>query len=105
MTVRFFGGYDFTPADARTRSPAVAGYTKGVAMGGELKAAPQGKSPTFLVAALRDPYGGNLDRIQIVKGWVGKDGKPREKIFDVVWSDPANASATRKAGSRRWATR
>jgi hypothetical protein len=89
MTVRFFGGYDFTNADARTRSPAVAGYTKGVAMGGELKAAPKGKRPTFLVAALKDPYSGNLDRVQIVKGWVGKDGKPRERIFDVVWSDPA----------------
>jgi len=96
MTVRFFGGYDFTPADARTRSPAIAGYTKGVAMGGELKAAPKGKAPTFLVAALKDPYGGNLDRIQIVKGWLGKDGKPRERIFDVVWSDPGKRKRDEK---------
>jgi hypothetical protein len=87
MVVRFFGGYDFVADDAVTRSPAVAGYTKGVAMGGDLKAAPAGKSPTFLVAALKDPIGANLDRIQIIKGWVGKDGKLNEKIFDVVWGD------------------
>ena len=86
MTVRFFGGYDFIPADA-TRAPAVAGYAKGVPMGGTLAAAPAGKSPTFLVAALKDKFGGNLDRIQIIKGWLGKDGKPQEKIYDVVWGD------------------
>jgi hypothetical protein len=87
MTVRFFGGFDFEPKDAETRSPAIPGYTKGVPMGGDLTKAPAGKSPTFLVAAVRDPLGGNLDRIQIVKGWLGKDGKPQEKIYDVVWSD------------------
>jgi len=65
-------------------------------MGADLKPAPKGKAPTFLVAALKDPIGGNLDRIQIVKGWLGKDGKPREKIFDVVWSDPAK----RKVGEK-----
>jgi hypothetical protein len=57
-------------------------------MGGDLTKAPAGKAPTFLVAALRDPLSGNLDRIQIVKGWLGKDGKPQEKVYDVVWSDP-----------------
>jgi hypothetical protein len=57
-------------------------------MGGDLSKAPAGKSPTFLVAAVRDPLGGNLDRIQIVKGWLGKDGKPQERIHDVVWSAP-----------------
>ena len=86
MTVRFFGGYDFTAADA-TRTPAVAGYAKGVPMGGDLPAAPAGKAPTFLVAALKDRFSGNLDRIQIIKGWLGKDGKPQEKIYDVVWGD------------------
>lgn len=87
MTVRFFGGYDFVPDDAKTRNPAIPGYTKGVSMGGELKPA-QGKAPSFLVAAQRDPLSGNLDRIQIVKGWLDKNGKPQEKIYDVVWSDP-----------------
>ena len=78
--------YDFTPADA-TRSPAVAGYAKGVPMGADLPAAPAGKAPTFLVAALKDRFSGNLDRIQIIKGWLGKDGKPQEKIYDVVWGN------------------
>ena len=86
MTVRFFGGFDFVAGDADTRSPAIAGYTKGVPMGSELKQAPRGKVPTFLVAALRDPIGGNLDRIQIVKGWLDAAGKTQEKVYDVAWS-------------------
>jgi hypothetical protein len=87
MIVRFFGGFDFDPKDAQTRSPAEVGYTKGVPMGGDLRGAPQGKAPTFLVAALRDPIGGNLDRIQIIKGWIDRNGQTQEKIFDVVWGD------------------
>jgi hypothetical protein len=87
MTVWFFGGYDFTPEDAQARAPGMIGYSKGVSMGGDLAKAPDGKAPTFLVAALRDPYRGNLDRIQIIKGWVDASGKTQEKIYDVVWSD------------------
>ncbi|WP_018262132.1 DUF3604 domain-containing protein [Methylobacterium sp. WSM2598] len=86
MLVRFFGGYDFEPADARTRSPALAGYSKGVPMGGDLGAAPPGKAPTFLVAALKDPIGANLDRYQIVKGWLDDRGEMQEKVYDVAWS-------------------
>jgi hypothetical protein len=86
MVVRFFGGFDFTTADV-SRLPAVAGYAKGVPMGGDLKTAPAGKAPTFLVAALKDSRGGNLDRIQIIKGWLDKSGKPQERIYDVVWGD------------------
>jgi hypothetical protein len=86
MTVRFFGGYDFVKEDA-TRTPAVAGYAKGVPMGADLKPAPAGKAPTFLVAALKDKFGGNLDRIQIIKGWLDKDGNTHEKIYDAVWGD------------------
>jgi hypothetical protein len=86
MVVRFFGGYDFTAADV-SRTPAVAGYEKGVPMGADLPAAPAGKSPTFLVAALKDPMRGNLDRIQVIKGWVDKSGKTQEKIYDVAWGD------------------
>jgi hypothetical protein len=85
MIVRFFGGWDFGPADAQTRNPAAAGYTKGVPMGGDLSKAPAGKSPTFLVAALRDPIGANLDRIQIVKGWLDAKGDLPEKVYDVAW--------------------
>lgn len=69
MLVRFFGGWEFDPAGAVTRNPAIVGYRKGVPMGGDLRNAPKGKSPTFLVAALKDPIGANLDRIQIIKGW------------------------------------
>jgi len=69
MAVRFFGGFDFEAKDASNRMPAQIGYTRGVPMGGDLASAPSGKSPTFLVAALKDPIGANLDRYQIVKGW------------------------------------
>jgi hypothetical protein len=85
MIVRFFGGWDFEKVDAATRSPAVAGYTRGVPMGGDLRAAPAGKAPTFLVAALRDPIGANLDRIQVIKGWMDAKGELHEKVYDVVW--------------------
>jgi Protein of unknown function (DUF3604) len=87
MIVRFFSGWDFAPQDANSRLPAQTGYTKGVPMGGDLRAAPQGKSPTFLVAALKDPLGANLDRYQIVKGWLTRDGKLEEKVYDVAWAD------------------
>ena len=87
MAVRFFGGWDFEEADAGNRMPAALGYAKGVPMGGELGAAPEGKTPTFLVAALKDPIGANLDRYQIVKGWLDKDGTVHEKVYDVAWSD------------------
>jgi hypothetical protein len=88
MLVRFFGGWEFTEQDAMARLPANMGYSKGVSMGGDLPPAPRGKSaPTFLVAALKDPLSGNLDRIQIVKGWLDKKGERQEKVYDVVWGD------------------
>ena len=88
IRVRFFGGYDFIKADARNRELATLGYSKGVSMGGDLARAPEGKSPTFLLAAMKDPLSGNLDRIQIVKGWVDARGQAHEKVYDAVWSDP-----------------
>lgn len=87
MVVRFFGGFDFTPDDAQSRQPAVAGYEKGVPMGGDLTSAPKGKAPSFLVAALKDSLSGNLDRIQIVKGWIDNQGKAQERIYNVAWGD------------------
>jgi hypothetical protein len=63
-------------------------------MGGDLRDAPKGKAPTFLVAALKDQFGGNLDRIQIVKGWLDAKGNVQEKVYDVVWGNPD----TRKPG-------
>lgn len=90
MTVRFFGGWNFTGDDARNRYLAKAGYDKGVPMGADLPKAPDGaKAPTFLVGAMKDTLGGNLDRIQIIKGWVDKDGQSHEQIYNVVWGDAA----------------
>jgi hypothetical protein len=86
IAVRFFGGWDFDAKDARTRMPAEAGYAKGVPMGGDLQAASAGKVPTFLVAALKDPLSGNLDRFQVVKGWTDAKGAMHEKVYDVAWS-------------------
>jgi hypothetical protein len=86
MVVRFFGGWDFTADDAQSRLPAGVGYAKGVPMGGDLRKGEVGKAPNFLVAALKDSYSGNLDRIQIVKGWLDTSGKTHEKVYDVVWS-------------------
>jgi hypothetical protein len=96
MVVRFFGGWDFTAQDAQSRLPAGVGYAKGVPMGGDLRKAAAGKSPSFLVAAMKDSYSGNLDRIQIVKGWLDKDGKTREKVYDVVWSGDRKPGANGK---------
>jgi hypothetical protein len=85
LMVRFFGGWDFSAEDMNSRAPAFAGYSKGVPMGGDLTAAAEGKAPTFMVYALRDAIGANLDRIQIIKGWQD-GGKTHEKVYDVSWS-------------------
>ena len=93
--VRFFGGWDYTEADLNNRQPAFAGYAKGVPMGGDLTAAPDGKAPTFMAYAVRDPIGANLDRIQIVKGW--HDGKElHEEVYDVAWSGDRRIGANGK---------
>ncbi|PII37701.1 hypothetical protein T190_31600 [Sinorhizobium meliloti CCBAU 01290] len=99
MAVRFFGGFDFEEADARGRSPAIAGYTKGVPMGGDIGPAADGKVPTFLVAALKDPIGANLDRYQIVKGWLDDQGAVHEKVYDAP--GPMIASLGRTASFPR----
>jgi hypothetical protein len=70
-----------------SREPAFAGYQKGVPMGGDLPAGTGDKAPTFMVYALRDTIGGNLDRIQIIKGWLDKDSKTHERVYDVAVSD------------------
>ncbi len=85
MKVRFFGGFDFSGADLES-DLVQAGYGRGVPMGSHMTKAPQGKPPTFLVAAIKDPAGANLDRVQVIKGWVDGAGKAHEKVFDVVWS-------------------
>jgi hypothetical protein len=85
IKVRFFGGWDFTDADLKGTGVVRAGYARGVPMGSDLKA-PTGKAPSFVVMASKDPKSGNLDRVQIVKGWLDGSGKQHETVYDVAWS-------------------
>jgi len=86
IMVRFFGGWNYTPDDLNSRAPAFRGYEKGVPMGGDLHGENAKGAPTFMVYALRDAIGANLDRIQIVKGWLDSRGRTHEKVYDVKWS-------------------
>ncbi len=87
MRVRLFAGYDFDAEDLARPDWAVHGYAQGVPMGGSLERAAWFGKPGFLVRAWRDPQGANLDRIQIVKGWLGGDGESREQVYDLALSD------------------
>jgi hypothetical protein len=87
IRVRVFAGWDFTADEVERQDFADRGYADGVPMGGDLTAAPDGKAPAFMVRALRDADNANLDRIQIVKGWLKDDGETEERIYDVVCSD------------------
>ncbi|MDJ0867284.1 MAG: DUF3604 domain-containing protein [Myxococcota bacterium] len=87
IQLRFFGGWEFAAADASAADLAARGYAGGVPMGGDLSAAPAGRAPSFLIHAAKDPVGANLDRIQVVKGWLGADGKASERVFNVAASD------------------
>lgn len=84
LVVRVFGGWDFDSADLASADLSDAGYARGVPMGGELGDASAGATPRFLIQAMKDPESANLDRIQIIKGWIGEDGTPQERIHDVV---------------------
>ena len=87
IRVRLFAGWNFE-ADEVTRPDFIAqGYQRGVPMGGNLVRAPKNKAPRFMVRALRDPEGANLDRIQIIKGWMDRKGKTHERIYDVAVSN------------------
>ena len=87
ITVRVFGGWDFTADEVQRHDFARAGYARGVPMGGDLTNGPAGKAPSFMIRALRDPDNANLDRIQVIKGWLDKKGKTHELIYDVACSD------------------
>jgi hypothetical protein len=93
LRVRVFGGFDFGAGDLDRSNSAEYGYEHGVPMGGDLKAAPAGKSPGLLVQAMRDPDGANLDRVQVIKGWLDAQGQTHERVYDVAWS------GNRKTGS------
>jgi hypothetical protein len=96
ISVRFFGGWDLTPDDLNSRQPAFRGYEKGVPMGADLPPRSANGSPKFMVYALRDSIGANLDRIQIIKGWLDRDGKTHERVYDVVWSGNRKVAASGK---------
>jgi hypothetical protein len=87
IRVRVFGGWDFTPKDVSAVDFAAKGYGRGVPMGGDLTRAPNSSAPRFIIRALRDPDGANLDRVQIIKGWLDDKGETHERIYDVAVSD------------------
>jgi len=104
ITLRFFGGYDFGAADLKAKDLASVGYRKGVPMGGDLAAHPGRKAPTFLIAALRDPQGANLDRVQVVKGWLeataARASGSTTSRFRMVGRSTATAAARRRSATR-----
>ena len=87
ITVRVFAGWDYAENDVHAPDFAAVGYRGGVPMGGDLNRAPKGKAPRLMVQALRDPDGANLDRVQIIKGWLDAKGETHEKIYDIACSD------------------
>lgn len=89
ITLRFFGGFDLKPENADLNNMVRDGYSMGVPMGGDLdvQKADAGKAPAFTVAVTKAPNGANLDRVQIIKGWLKADGTTKEKIYDVALSD------------------
>jgi len=94
--VRVFGGWDFAEDDLARSEFAAHGYENGVPMGGDLTQAPDGKVPTLLIRALRDPAGANLDRVQVIKGWTDASGETHEQVYDVAWSDDRKPGADGK---------
>jgi hypothetical protein len=96
MTVRFFGGWDFDGPDAQSSRLVELGYSRGVPMGGDLVSAPDGRAPKFLIRAVRDPEGANLDRVQVVKGWRDDAGEVHERVYDVALSDGRKLRGKRK---------
>lgn len=93
MTVRFFGGFEYTEADLENLVDS--GYNKGVPMGGDITNT-NGNAPTFMAHAIMDPESGSLDRLQIVKGWANADGTLDEQVYDVKWSGDRAVDANGK---------
>ena len=86
IQLRVFGGFGFQSADAKAGDIAKIGYRGGVPMGGDLTNAPSGKAPELLIRAVKDPIGANLDRVQVIKGWLDAKGETHEKVYNVAWS-------------------
>ena len=97
ITVRVFGGWDFEASEVSRPDFVSQGYRRGAPMGGDLSAAPDGAAPRFMIRALRDPDGANLDRVQIIKGWLDNNGETHERIYDVAVSDGRQIGADGRA--------
>jgi len=100
MLVRVFAGWDFEPDEVQRPDFASQGYARGVPVGGDLEPAAGAKAARFMVRALRDPDGANLDRIQIVKGWLDADGEAQERIYDIAVSDGREIAADGRCTTR-----
>jgi len=96
IRVRVFGGWDFTESDLHRSDFAKYGYENGVPMGSDLTGAPLTGAPAFLVRAIRDPDGANLDRVQLVKGWLDDNGETHEQVIDLAWSGDRKKGADGK---------
>ncbi|MCK0068244.1 DUF3604 domain-containing protein [Kordiimonas laminariae] len=97
MRVRFFAGWGFDGFDAEAGNIAEVGYAGGVPMGGDFSSSnEEGATPEFLIQAVKDPVGANLDRVQVVKGWLDAGGQLHEKVFDVAWSGSRTIGANGK---------
>ncbi len=92
MQLRMFGGFEFEAEDADARDIAAVGYGGGVPMGGDLAQAPNGTPVSLLIHAVKDPVGANLDRVQVIKGWLDEDGETQERVYDVAWAGPRTAA-------------
>ncbi|MCP3940958.1 MAG: DUF3604 domain-containing protein [Desulfobacteraceae bacterium] len=97
IKVRLFGGWSFNKKAVLSERFAEIGYAKGVPMGGDLtRPTKKNKKIQFMVRAVKDPKDANLDRIQIVKGWLDKKGVTHEKVFNIAWSDGRKLDANGK---------
>jgi hypothetical protein len=91
IQLRMFGGFEFDEEDANARDIAAVGYGDGVPMGGDLAQAPSGTSVSLLIHAVKDPVGANLDRVQVIKGWLDDEGETHERVYDVAWAGARTA--------------
>jgi hypothetical protein len=96
IALRVFGGFSFDDDDADALDIASVGYEKGVPMGSDLTQAPRRASLELLIHAAKDPVGANLDRIQVIKGWLDDNNEAQQAIYDVAWSGDRSPGADGK---------
>ena len=96
ITVRVFAGFGFNADNMQRADWVEKGYSEGVPMGGELSGAAQGQTPSLMIWALKGPNSGNLDRVQVIKGWIDDKGEAHDKIYNVAWSGDRQTNAKGK---------